>query len=127
MKEEDQLRVDAKLDELNKRRSGKAKHIQITISNDATLNFQHGLTEIRKLVEAHNFLPDEVFAIGSQMQWIALQVKTAQRFNEFQRDLTNQLNDMFSPKAKTTEDKEEEKLKKEKEQGITRVGPGDEK
>lgn len=126
MKEEDKLKLNAKLDEMKKKRAGKAQQLDIIIeNNNKALNFQHSLNEMRQLCEMHGLIPDEVSALASQLQWLAMNVANNQKLQQFQNNLQEQLNQMFNPKEKTHEEKVEEKKAQEVEDGVVRVKPGE--
>jgi hypothetical protein len=137
MSEDVKEKLKEKLEEMKKNRgSGKKpitgkqagdlledkKKLDINMG-DRAVKFQNALNEMRQICEMHNLMPEEVNALGNQLQWIAMQVNENQKLNGFQKGLEKQLNNMFAPKEKTFEEKQAEKKAQEAEEGIKRVGP----
>jgi len=122
MEKGDAIKVKAKIDELKKKRAGKNVTLSMTLSDDQQLNFQHALGEIQTICQTHKLVPNEVWMLCEQMKWIALQVHV----NNASQHTANQLQDFFMKKDKTHEEKQEEKLEKEKVDGKVRIKPGEE-
>ena len=123
---ENKLKIDSKLDELRKKRNGKALQLDVVVDTNKSINFQHALDEFRKLCEMHNLIPDEVNALGSQLQWLAMQVVTNQKLASFQHSLQDQLNNIFNPKGQNFEEKQKQKQEQESKEGIKRIKPSKE-
>lgn len=121
MSEQNKIKLKTKLDEFKQKRKGETKQLVVTVSDDPSLNFQHTFNEMKQLCETHKLSFDEVNALGSQLQWVANQLTVNQKLNQLYESIQNG----FTPKPQTFEDKEAEKLKKEKDAGIKRVGPSE--
>ena len=125
MNEEDKLKLQVKMDEMKKKRGGKALKLDVTVSSDHNVNFVHALNEIKQLFEMHKLIPDEAYMLVNQLQWQVIQIAQNANFNKFAKEIETNINNMFSPKEKTHEDKENEKHNKEVKEGTVRVKPGE--
>jgi len=113
------FKTKEKIDVMQKNRAGKTKTLNVTISNKADMNFSHCMSEILKLFEIHKLVPDEAYAMSSQLQWTAINAKTRIM-------VTNTMNNILAPSMPTYEQKKDLKINKEKDKGIVRIKPGEE-
>ena len=109
--EEDKIRVQTKIDELKKKRAGKILKLDVVVSEPGMINSRHALDEMIKICEMHKLIPDEVWGIGSQLQWLAQQVSINSRMQQMQGSLERQPNGMPNPNEKI-----EEKVKEKQEE-----------
>ena len=119
MTEENKLKAKMKKEELKQKRSGKTQNLPITVSENLQVNFQCAFDEVKKVCEMHKLGMEEVNMIGSQLNWISIQISINQRMAQ----LNESLQKSFSPQPKTFVEKQEEKFKQEQIDGTIRIKP----
>jgi len=119
LSDEDQLKLDAKKEELKQKRAGKVKTINVIVSDSPNLNFKNCIDEIMELVQMHNLHPDELYMVASQLQVRAYSVKMQLTVNQLQQSMARAM----TPEVKKYDVRRKEQMEKEKEEGKKRVGP----
>lgn len=120
---ESQVKVQAKLEEMKKKRANQTKKLDIVVSDDRQLNVKHAIDEIMQVLQEHKLAPLDIGMISTHMNWVAIDHAINNGLMKFSQQLNEHAQKNMSQKGETFEEKREAQFLRETKDGKVRVPP----